>query len=363
MALERAGKSTIYDVAAAANTSPSTVSMVLNGTWQRYRIREETARRILETAGELGYAVNMKARALRLSRSGMAGMIIPHYRNRFFAGLAEAFEAKAREHGLCPIVVSTQRDPAIERSVVETLLSHQVEFLFITGATEPDPLDELCHAAAVPCVNVDLPGSGAASVVSDNRAGARELADLLLARMEETGHDPSDLVFIGGIEQDFATRERIEGFRDAYTARGLDVPPEAIRPCGYAPTAAREAATTLHGRRGRLPGGLFVNSITAFEGMVQFLRTLDGAEIENLVLGCFDWDPFAASLPFPVAMVRQDVTAMIDAAFAQINDYDMSRRPVIRISPRLAQDLREPGVHIQPAIAGSKTRGRREGAA
>ena len=27
---------------------------------------------------------------------GLAGMIVPHYRNRFFAGLAEAFEAEAR---------------------------------------------------------------------------------------------------------------------------------------------------------------------------------------------------------------------------------------------------------------------------
>jgi hypothetical protein len=63
--------------------------MVLNGTWARYRIKEETANRILASAAQLGYNVNMKARGLRLSRSGLAGMILPHYRNRFFAGLAE----------------------------------------------------------------------------------------------------------------------------------------------------------------------------------------------------------------------------------------------------------------------------------
>ena len=102
-------RSTIYDIAAATKASPSTVSLVLNGSWTRYRIKEDTAKRVLKAAQDLGYAVNMKARGLRLSRSGLAGMIIPHYRNRFFAGLAEAFETDTRQRGLCPIVVSTQR--------------------------------------------------------------------------------------------------------------------------------------------------------------------------------------------------------------------------------------------------------------
>ena len=92
-----------------------------------------TAARILDCAGRLGYAVNLKARGLRLSRSGLAGMILPHYRNRFFAGLAEAFQAEARNRGLCPIVVNTHRNPADKWKVTETLLAQQVEFLFIAG--------------------------------------------------------------------------------------------------------------------------------------------------------------------------------------------------------------------------------------
>ena len=119
--------------------------MVLNGTWQRYRISEATATRILDAARTLDYNVNMKARGLRLARSGLAGMIMPHYRNRFFAGLSETFEAGARARGFCPMVVSTQRNPETEREVVERLLSHQVEFLFIVGVANPEPLNDLCR--------------------------------------------------------------------------------------------------------------------------------------------------------------------------------------------------------------------------
>ena len=56
-------KSTIYDIATSTGTSPATVSMVLNGTWQRYRISEATATRILDAARTIGYNVNMKAAA------------------------------------------------------------------------------------------------------------------------------------------------------------------------------------------------------------------------------------------------------------------------------------------------------------
>src|SRR5713226_9848705 len=101
---ERRRRSTIYDIATAAETSVATVSLVLNGNWSRYRIKEETARRILGIANRLGYNVNLKARGLRLSRSGLAGMILPHYRNRFFADLAEALEARAWKLDLCTVV-------------------------------------------------------------------------------------------------------------------------------------------------------------------------------------------------------------------------------------------------------------------
>ena len=130
--LSRRRKSTIYDIAVAADLSPTTVSLVLNDSWQRYRIKPETAARILSCAENLGYAVNLKARGLRLSQSGLAGMILPHYRNRFFAGLAEAFEANARSRGLCPIVVSTHRNPENEAERDRDLAcpAGRVSFLF-----------------------------------------------------------------------------------------------------------------------------------------------------------------------------------------------------------------------------------------
>lgn len=325
---------TIYDIAVAAGASPTTVSLVLNDSWRRYRIKQATATRVLECAERLDYAVNLKARGLRLSRSGLAGMILPHYRNRFFAGLAEAFEAEARLRGLCPIVVSTHRNPGNELKVTETLLAQQVEFLFITGVRDPDPLNALCRAAERRCVNIDLPGNGAPSVVSDNRGGARALTEVLVGKMVARGADPGDLMFLGGVSDDFATTSRMAGFADALAAHGVTPAPDAIQCCGYAPTSAAECLAARYGQLGRLPAGLFVNGVTALEGSLRFMSTLPVTEFESVFVGSFDWDPFAAHLPFDVTMIRQDVEAMIAEGFAQLDRYRPGDHPLVLVPTR-----------------------------
>lgn len=325
-------KATIYDIAAAAGTSASTVSLVLNGSWERYRINAETARRVREVAASVGYSANLRARGLRLSRSSLAGMIIPHYRNRFFAGLAETFETKARERQLCPIVVSTQRDPETELSVVRTLIAQQVECLIIAGVNQPDALNALCREAEIGCVNLDLPGSGAPSVVSDNRAGSYELTSRLIDQVRARGLDPGEIVFVGGRADEFATDERVAGFLQALSDAGVPASETVIERCGYEPKAARAALQALL-RAGRPPCGIFVNSITALEGFARLLNTGEIANPPSIV--CFDWDPFAASLPVPILMMRQNVEELVGRCFDILDGASGSDDEMVVVAPTL----------------------------
>ncbi len=335
--MSRRRKSTIYDIAVAADSSPTTVSLVLNNSWQRYRIKPETAARILNCAENLGYAVNLKARGLRLSQSGLAGMILPHYRNRFFAGLAEAFEANARSRGLCPIVVSTHRNPENELSVTGTLLAQQVEFLFFSGVFNPDPLNDMCRAAGVRCVNIDLPGSRAPSVVSDNRGGARDLTRVVIDKLLARGADISDIFFFGGTAKDDATHSRLLGFKDAVTEHGIKLGGQAIDCCGYPPSNAALSLANRHAQLGRLPSGLFVNGVTALEGALRFTSTLPASELQSVVVGTFDWDPFGAHLPFDVTMVRQDVEEMMSEGFALLDAYNVDFCPLVVVPTKFGR--------------------------
>ena len=330
-------KTTIYDIASAADASATTVSLVLNGSWARHRIKQDTANRITATAERLGYKVNLAARGLRLSRSGLAGMILPHYRNRFFADLAEAFEAEARRKDLCPIVVSTQRDDAVEAKVTRTLLAQGVEFLFIAGVQKPAPLNLLCHEAGVSCVNLDLPGTDAPSVVSDNYGGARRLTDAMIDKALRRGGAADDFLYLGGVAGEYATDNRVKGFCDVLRAHGVEPGPEHVDLCGYPPKTSRDALKAHFERRGRLPSGLFLNSIAAFEGAAEYVSGLPPATLGAFLACCFDWDPFAACLPFDVTMLRQDVEHMMEHAFDALEPASQEGRKLTLVPAVLAE--------------------------
>jgi LacI family fructose operon transcriptional repressor len=167
-----AKRTTIYDLAALSGSSASAVSAVLNGNWKKRRISQQTAEKITKLAEEHGYALNMQASVLRKERSKIIGMLVPKYDNRYFGSIAEQFEGMARERGLFPIITCTRRDPELELEAARAMLSYQVDCLIATGATDPDRIADICLAAGVPTINLDLPGSNAPSVISDNYLGA-----------------------------------------------------------------------------------------------------------------------------------------------------------------------------------------------
>jgi len=327
---------TIYDVAALAQTSAATVSSVLNGTWKKRRITEETASRIRKIAENQKYSVNRQARGLRRSRSGLIGMIIPMHDNRFFSSMSQTFEQLARARHLVPTVVSTLRDPKLEVETVRTLISYQIEYLIVTGATDPDAVSKLCHHHGVKHINVDLPGHMTASVISDNYWGAKQLTGALIKRsMPQDSKARDRFYFVGGIVSDYATRRRIDGFSDAIKASFGKVMPTQIDPCGYEPDVAEAAMRGLHAKIGGLPRGLFVNSTIALEGVVRFLNALGPAELEQCSIGSYDWDPFAMCLSFPVSMVRQNVRALLTEAFRMIDSGEFAAGKVVEIRPEL----------------------------
>ena len=209
-------KSTIYDLAALADVSASTVSAVLNGTWKSRRIAESTARKVERLAARHMYSVNRQASGLRRAKSGLTGMIIPLHDNRFFSGMAQTFERLARERDWHPLVVSTLRDPALELETVKTLISYRIEHLLVTGATDPDSVSRVCRHHGVAHVNVDLPGKMATSIISDNYWGGQQLTHALIERSRPMRAAlRNKAYFVGGLPSDYATQRRIEGFSDA----------------------------------------------------------------------------------------------------------------------------------------------------
>ena len=69
--------------------------------------------------------------------------------------------------------------------------------------------------------------------------------------------------------------------------------------------------------------------VTALEGALRFTSTLRARDLRSVVVGAFDWDPFAAHLPFDITMVRQNVEAMIAEGFTLLDNYSVDASPLV----------------------------------
>ena len=327
-------KTTIYDLSRLSGASPSTVSAVLNGTWRRRRIKEATAELIQKLAEEHQYSANRQARGLRSSSSGLIGLLLPIYDFHHFSSIAQAFELRARRRGLCPVVVSTHRDPAEERASAEHLISYSIDALFVCGAADPDGVHELCEAAGVRHINLDLPGTLAPSVVSDNYDGARVLTEALINAFPEGEPLTADELMLIGGREDEATRARVRAFHDVRMARFGASPAEGVDLVGYSARNAKLAFERHFEARGRLPRAVFINSAINFEGLLRFLTDHRGDDFSGQVIGGFDYVPFASFLSFPVIMIRQDAERMVATAF-ELLDRAPEAPGVVLIPPQL----------------------------
>lgn len=90
-----------------------------------------------------------------------------------------------------------------------------------------------------------------------------------------------------------------------------------------------------------------MNSITAFEGLVQFASKLPREAWQSTVVGCFDWDPFAVHLPFEVTMMRQDVQKIILEAFALADNHDATDHPLVMVPTGFGEMVEEDELTIK----------------
>jgi len=179
---------------------------------------------------------------------------------------------------------------------------------------------------------LDLPGEKASSVISDNYAGAFQLTQKILAASADTSRNS---LFVGGRDTDHNTKERIRGFKDAHAEIGIEVADHQILACGYAAEKAASAIDAALQNGGVQPNLMFVNSTISLEGVVTSLRQNGRFDHDEIVIGCFDWDPFAAMLNDRMFMVRQDVDGMMGALFRLIEEGGKSGRQTIEIAPIL----------------------------
>src|SRR5947207_8154515 len=179
-ATHRRARSTIVDVAKAAQVHPSTVSRVLSPQ-PGHVLRPETRARVVAAADRLGYRPSALARSLRLRRTLTLGMLVPDIANTFLAGIIKGAEEAAHECGYALVLCNTGDVPEREATYIRVLRERQVDGMLLASTRMADETIAALRTERFPFVLVNRAAGGRDDLVVtvDNTAAAATVIDHL----------------------------------------------------------------------------------------------------------------------------------------------------------------------------------------
>jgi LacI family transcriptional regulator len=208
------------DIARELGVSVVTVSKVVRN---HSDISEETRERVLRRIKELNYRPNLAARALVTGRTHTVGLIVPDLVHPFFAEVAKGLSRVLRKKGYSVVISSSEEDAELEQQEIDQLVARRVDALFLAlGQTSPGAVQRVVEQQ-IPYVLLDrtLAGLDANFVGVDDREAGR----LAVEHLADQGC--RRIAHIRGSEVSTAIG-RLEGYRRALAARGIDAPPAYV---------------------------------------------------------------------------------------------------------------------------------------
>lgn len=222
------------------------MSFVLNGV-ETIAIPDETRQRVLDAAAELGFRPNAMARNLRGGRSNVLGLVTSDIvTTPYSVEIIKGAQDAAAAHGQTLLILDTGGSEQAAEEAVEHLLEWRVDGLVL--ATEYHRQYTLPAAAAhCPAVLVNCFVDAAArnghalpTILPDEIQGGRTATQLLL----DAGHHR--IGFINGPSEGFAAPAgRLEGYRQALAAAGLEVDADLVRVGDWWQECAAEHTTDM----------------------------------------------------------------------------------------------------------------------
>ncbi len=212
------------DVAGVADVSVSTVSLVLNGKAAERGIPEATTQRVLKAVKQVGYRPNAMAAGLRRQTSDTIGFISDLIATTPHAGpMIQGAQDAAWEAQKILIIVNTGDERSVQDRAIEMMLQRQVEgFVYATMYHRFVELPAVLREYPSVLLDCRSDNTTISSVAPDEQSGAIAAAEHLLS----AGHRR-----IGYLQTNAripAATERLEGFKTALQARGVDFDPQLV---------------------------------------------------------------------------------------------------------------------------------------
>lgn len=297
--------STIVDIAKRTGFSVSTVSRVLHGGDQRYKISDGTSVLIRQAAVSLGYTPNKVARGLRLQRTHQIGVIVADVSSPFFSHVVKAVSQEARKAGYSILICDANESTEVETESLKVLMENRVDGLLVAGVGQNAASLQRIRAQGIPLVILDrlFDNLSVDAVASDSFRGAYAVISYLIRE----GH--RKIAIIQGLRGTFVNEERLRGYRQALEDAGLNVEPHyAVGHDFSTVNGYLEAKALLH--IADPPTAIFTVNDAIALGALEALRQERWKVPDDMSLVTFDDPAFAASVSPRLTAVAQPVDKM-----------------------------------------------------
>ncbi|MFE0130308.1 LacI family DNA-binding transcriptional regulator [Streptomyces sp. NPDC059037] len=309
----------IKDVAAEAGMSVATVSRVLNS---HPSVSPAARARVIAAVETLGYRPNAVARSLRTDQTRTFGLVISDVMNPYFTTLARSVEEAARELGYSVIIGNADERPELQDHHVRTLLDRRIDGLLLSPTDGGSPLILDAARAGTPMVFVDrwIPGVDVPVVRADGREAVRDL----VAHLHGLGH--RRLAIIAGPAATTTGSERVDAFREALGAYGLQLPEEYIGQGDFQADSGRRVTEAFLALP-EPPEVIFAADNLMALGSLDAIRAHGLRVPHDIALAAFDDIPWFVHTDPPITAIAQPTGDLGRAAVQALADRIEGRRP------------------------------------
>jgi len=308
---------TATDVAKYLGMSQSTVSRVFT---PGANVSEETRRKVLQAAGELGYHPNALARSLITKRSNMIGIVMGDILNPFYPDVLSKFSKELSKKGYHVLFVNAENEK-LRRDEVSHFMEYNVEGAVVTDASMPSSVASYLKENHIPIVmfNRYHHNSLFHAVSCDNIDGGYQIGKYLI----EKGH--RQFAFISGTHNTSTSKDREKGFRKALVESGYNlITDDGDYTYEGAYAAALRLLNSIHP-----PDAIFcANDIMAL-GVIDAAKKLGRQVPEDVSIVGFDDISLAEWSAYSLTTWKQPVNEMIEVTIELLlHDIEQKERNI-----------------------------------
>jgi len=266
---------TIKDIAHELGISKSTVSRAFN---DRYDVKPETRKAVLEMAEKLHFRPNPHAANLVSHKTNIIGVVVPEFVNTFFPRIIIAIQNYLESEGYNVLITQSAEDPEVELRNLQMLEANRVEGILLSVCQDEVNAEHyrrlIEEGTPVVFFSRDCPSVNASRVCIDDY----HLAFFATERLIDngTGNKITDILHLMGPEDLSSSRDRYMGWLDAVKKNGCSTDKKWQLKCdGFdRATGYRMLRKWLGEHPGECPQGIFAFNDPLAIGSIKALKEM-----------------------------------------------------------------------------------------